>query len=80
MNYKKDTTIYKKKQYLKNIVLKDFFQKFQFYKKRFTKKYNNRITPITSQEVIFLCLTYLLRISQNAVNAASKLKKSFVGG
>ncbi len=81
MNCKKYKTIWnKKKQYLKNITFKNFFQRFQFYKKYFTKRYNNHITLITSQEVIFLYLTYPLRISQNVVNAASKLKKNFVGG
>ncbi len=83
MNYEKIiTTQNNRKQYLKNIVLKKFFQRFRFYKKYFTKKYNNRITQITSQEVVFFIPNNLptAHITEIVVNAASKLIKSFAGG
>lgn len=83
MNNKKNiTTWFRKKQYHKNIVLTDIFLDLWFYKKYFTKKYNNRITQITSQEVVFFIPNNLptAHITEIVVNAASKLIKSFVGG
>lgn len=83
MNYEKIiTTQNNRKQYLKNIVLKKFFQRFRFYKKYFTKKYNNRITQITSQEVVFFIPNNLptAHITEIVVNAANKLIESFAGG
>ena len=71
----------RQKQYYENIALVDIFSYYLFFKKYFAKKYNNRITQITSQKVVFLYpITYPLRISQKpVVDAESKLTKSFAG-
>ncbi len=82
MHYEQNiTNWYKTKQYYKNIVLSDIFSDNLFLKKHFTKIYNNCITQTTSQEVVFLYLTYPLRISREiVVNAASKLTNLILRG